>query len=610
MAVTVDQLGQALRLVADGESVEEPHLSILTRQLGVADAFVLLIAPDAPAVVQDEARIRFASYLFDMPDAPRGDFYSAAWRNSGADSLTGRWQERRASVQAAVAGTVVAADGVTLAQVREEIATAIGELTIPPAYVLPAATSTARGGVLEVTNTVIDADTSTTVFGWKLSNVKHLISKFLPRSTQAEAGRVLAVGSDGNTFWDRALDAVVRGIGVLTGQGGKFLRVKADETGFEYADAPAGANADDKRLLPTPLGTAGQIAHVNSAGDGTEWVDPASAGSDATARAASAANADRLDNLDIPETFGLDHADVSLVKHLPATHKLTPSDTVRVYLVLDSTYAGLDSLSKWQALAWQVTATENNLRNAYRLLFRVPLADVDSESFARGYALHEVSGQPSLNEDFSKDVRTEQYRDGNFVYFVSEHYSVHVRQDGTGYNHTWRFQDYSIEVDIDAAHLAAAVLNRLLPAPTVGNKGKFAAIKPDGSAWEVVDAPGAAGIAFGDEMFKQITVAAGDAGKWVDSTFDVQHDAFFVLQVRRTDTNADIATPFHIVRMADFSGGVSAVAGQTANGNRLTFELDGNEISLGDSETPGSEPDDLMFAAAVAGTYQLRLRLL
>ena len=43
---------------------------------------------------------------------------------------------------------------------------------------------------------------------------------------------------------------------------------------------------------------------------------------------------------------------------------------------------------------------------------------------------------------------------------------------------------------VGVVDLAAAVLSRLLPSPTVGNQGKFAAISPDGLAWEVVDAPG------------------------------------------------------------------------------------------------------------------------
>jgi len=49
----------------------------------------------------------------------------------------------------------------------------------------------------------------------------------------------------------------------------------------------------------------------------------------------------------------------------------------------------------------------------------------------------------------------------------------------------------SLRIPLSA--LGAAVAKRLLPEPTAGNKGKFTAIKNDGSAWEVVDPPKAGG---------------------------------------------------------------------------------------------------------------------
>ena len=95
MSVSIIQLAAGLR-VGDGvASPDEPLLSILTRLDGVADAFLGLLASDSPSAVQDEAKVRFASYLYDQPNVVSGDRYASAWRNSGAAALVANWQVRR-----------------------------------------------------------------------------------------------------------------------------------------------------------------------------------------------------------------------------------------------------------------------------------------------------------------------------------------------------------------------------------------------------------------------------------------------------------------------------------------------------------------------------------
>ena len=95
MAVTVTQLAAALRLGDGVTAPVEPQLSILTRLLGVADAFVELVADAAPSVVKDESVVRMASYLYDQPTVAGGDRYSNAWRNSGAAGLLSKWALQR-----------------------------------------------------------------------------------------------------------------------------------------------------------------------------------------------------------------------------------------------------------------------------------------------------------------------------------------------------------------------------------------------------------------------------------------------------------------------------------------------------------------------------------
>ena len=97
MAVDLIQLAAALRL-GDGETAPtEPVVGIISRLLGVSQAFVAIAAPEAPEAIADEATIRMmAATLYDSPTAAAGDRYAAAWRNSGAENLVSRWVVRRA----------------------------------------------------------------------------------------------------------------------------------------------------------------------------------------------------------------------------------------------------------------------------------------------------------------------------------------------------------------------------------------------------------------------------------------------------------------------------------------------------------------------------------
>ena len=79
MTLTVAELSAALRL---GDTAEETAEA--TRLLAYATEAVTKHAPNAPAVVLNEAAIRLAGYLFDMPNAGRGAGYADALRNSGA----------------------------------------------------------------------------------------------------------------------------------------------------------------------------------------------------------------------------------------------------------------------------------------------------------------------------------------------------------------------------------------------------------------------------------------------------------------------------------------------------------------------------------------------
>ena len=90
MAITVIDLAAALRIGDGVAAVPEPQNGILTRLLGVADAYTDLLVPTAPDAIQEEAQIRLASYLYDQPSA-------SPWARlrQRLDQFGRRWPDRR-----------------------------------------------------------------------------------------------------------------------------------------------------------------------------------------------------------------------------------------------------------------------------------------------------------------------------------------------------------------------------------------------------------------------------------------------------------------------------------------------------------------------------------
>ena len=91
MAVTVSDLAVAVRVSGDGADVSPAQTAILTRILGVCDAHISKIIPDAPDAIKDQCIVQFGAYLYDQPVASR-DSYSDGWVNSGAGALAARWR--------------------------------------------------------------------------------------------------------------------------------------------------------------------------------------------------------------------------------------------------------------------------------------------------------------------------------------------------------------------------------------------------------------------------------------------------------------------------------------------------------------------------------------
>ena len=229
MALTVDQLRNAVRA---GGSAEETE--ILTRLLAVGVEVVERHAPDAPEQVRDEATIRFAAYLFDQPNAGRGVGFANALRHSGAQALLTFWRVRRAGVigERTAAGAPAGVAGLSEEEVRAIVAEVVPawaraatppEIPDPPApYVLPAATADTRGGVKAVTAAIIDAGTSTGVFGWALSHVRRAAQAVVGAASAGIAGKLAGLDALTKDLYRTAAPAT------WAAAGSSFLALGAD----------------------------------------------------------------------------------------------------------------------------------------------------------------------------------------------------------------------------------------------------------------------------------------------------------------------------------------------------------------------------------------------
>ena len=91
VTLTLAALQAALRLSDSPEETAET-----TRLLAYASEAVVKHVSEAPDVVHNEAVRRLAGYLYDMPEAGRGDGYANAIRNSGAARILLPYRVHRA----------------------------------------------------------------------------------------------------------------------------------------------------------------------------------------------------------------------------------------------------------------------------------------------------------------------------------------------------------------------------------------------------------------------------------------------------------------------------------------------------------------------------------
>ena len=174
MAVTItsDELAAALRL---GDSPEE--LAEVGRLLEFATTAIARYMGDAydstPAVIVNEAAVRYCGYLFDRPYAARGTAFADALRNSGAGAALLPYRVHRAG-DVGDASTTAAGAGVSESRVAELIEAHRAQANahhVPPkvpAQPMPATPAEAAGG------------TSTTIRAWTSALIRAAVNAVVP----------------------------------------------------------------------------------------------------------------------------------------------------------------------------------------------------------------------------------------------------------------------------------------------------------------------------------------------------------------------------------------------------------------------------------------------
>ena len=122
MVVTVADLAIELRLP---DTLDAQQTSVLTRLIGVGEAFVDLLISGAPEPIQEQVIIRLGAYLYEQPTSGRRDSYSNSWVNSGAGALASRWLTQTIAGEAVLAPST---GGVGTGGIGEAAASALIQL--------------------------------------------------------------------------------------------------------------------------------------------------------------------------------------------------------------------------------------------------------------------------------------------------------------------------------------------------------------------------------------------------------------------------------------------------------------------------------------------------
>ncbi|MDE0456260.1 MAG: hypothetical protein OXI15_03105 [Chromatiales bacterium] len=320
VTITVAELADAIRVGTTAEEVAEVTrlrdyaITAIAQHLGHTYR-------TTPANVLNEAAVRLVGYLYDVPLVNRADGFANAMRNSGAARMLLPYREHRLGTTGEAAAAAMedeastpAAGGTDEARVAELIAAAldayspvdqtardsaaanaaaIAALPDPgggldqtavdarvaagiathagvetahqprDTYTLPAAAAGTRGGVEAVTNAIIDADSSTSVFGWMISHVKRVVRAVVPAWAR---DATTAVPENKVGLAALVSDLRVRLLPVpIAANRGKFVVQAKGSDVYTLTDAPAASATVERFTISFAAGTY-SFADLNSGG--------------------------------------------------------------------------------------------------------------------------------------------------------------------------------------------------------------------------------------------------------------------------------------------------------------------------------------------------------
>ena len=514
--ITRQQLAVSLGVLGSlTDSLSAEQESILSRLQSAAEDVVKLTAPAAPVAVANEAVVRLVGYWFDTDpsESPRRTGGGNAMASSGAAQLLAKWRIQvlatPSNLDAPVAGgggstAALAALTARVAAVESALAgkanSPITDGDIPAGIARDSEVTAALAG--KVDSPITDGDIPAGIA--RDSEVTAAIEKIPTLPVVAHSGRVLSSDSQRKPFWDMALAVVLRALGNLTGQAGKYLRIGNDEASIDLVDAPT------------------------STGDG-------GAGVDAMARAGVSANRTAIQDADtarsaLSQVVGMLRGLVDSIAQRTGqisgwTNALT--DFTHGHFQIGYAEIGGDGQEAGNAPRrtsnvnpWVTAASEAG--NRVPVMWAAVGIEPDTRRIIHARSGATVATYPRNGEYWrtydSTSATLLQVRGHYQPYFLASETSdapvAVALQDGDTL--TLQIGEETEVVKVPSSALADALVKRLLPLPTVGNKGKFAAIKSDGSAWEVVDAPGGGSVGLGSRVVARAGKVTGDTGFIID----------------------------------------------------------------------------------------------
>ena len=231
--------------------------------------------------------------------------------------------------------------------------------------------------------------------------------------------------------------------------------------------------------------------------------------------------------------------ETGLLETLLADRVKTPTRSTRVAVAwVDET----NPPANMTGLTWtnpsQLSATRGNSHGSYHPALRVPIANIADPAITSG-RINIPADDPinSLHPFIFSDYYVEHSRSASFVYYLPN--GLNTRPLGSGSRPTATFLENPMLLRLQAKHLAAAVVARLLPSG--GSNGQFLGRASGAPAWVAAPAGGGGGNVAANPAASTVGTGTGSGNRLV-STTSLQSPTAVPLSATGTALAADYAS--------------------------------------------------------------------